>query len=268
MQGEYGSLAEGKRMHIIDSHTHVDEYEAFGWFDPPEVIIELLDEAGIEQAVVMTYADAPVLKSDALQYIHDACKKYPERLIPYARINPHADNAAALLEEAIVDLGMKGLKIHQESVTASAHHRAVVSLVKRAAAFNAPALFHSGDEPLSLPQQFARLAEEAPEATIILAHMGGYHHTEDAIRVCEKYDNLLVDTSACPYPHKIREAIQRIGADRVLFGSDGPGCNPALELKKIKHIGLSENEERLVLHDNIMSILEEVRHRVPGRRPH
>ncbi len=94
-------------MQIIDSHTHVDEYEAFGWYDPPEAIIGLLDEAGIEKAVVMTYADAPVLKPDALRYLHDACKKYPGRLIPYARINPHADKAAVLLEEAIVDLGMR-----------------------------------------------------------------------------------------------------------------------------------------------------------------
>jgi predicted TIM-barrel fold metal-dependent hydrolase len=253
-------------VHVIDSHAHVDEYEAFGWFDPPEVLIRLLDEAAIESAVVMTYADAPVLKPDALRYLSDACRKYPDRLIPYARINPHAPNAATLLEEAIVDLKMKGLKVHQESVTAAAHHGSVVRLVKKAAEFDAPALFHSGDEPLSLPQQFARLAEEAPEATIILAHMGGYHHTDDAIRVCERYGNLLVDTSACPYPHKIREAIERLGAHRVLFGSDGPGCNPRLELQKIARVGLSETEQRLVLHDNIASILERVKHRATGVR--
>jgi predicted TIM-barrel fold metal-dependent hydrolase len=263
--GEEASLKECK-VHIIDSHTHVDEFEAFGWFDPPEAIIELMDEAGIEKAVVMTYADAPVLKADALQYIHDACKKYPDRLIPYARINPHADNAAALLEEAIVDLKMKGLKIHQESVTAAAHHDSIIRLVKRAAEFDAPILFHSGDEALSLPQQFTKLAEAVPEATIILAHMGGYHHTDDAIGVCEKYENLLVDTSACPYPDKIKEAIERLGADRVLFGSDGPGCNPKLELQKIKRIWLSEKEERMVLHDNIASILERVRHTTTRRR--
>jgi uncharacterized protein len=247
-------------VQVIDSHTHVDEFEAFGWFDPPEAIVELMGEAGIGKAIVMTYADAPVLKADALRYIHNACKKYPDRLIPYARINPHAANATALLEEAIVDLEMKGLKIHQESVTAAAHHDSIIRLVKKAARFDAPTLFHSGDEALSLPQQFTKLAEAAPEATVILAHMGGYHHTEDAIRVCEKYENLLVDTSACPYPDKIREAIERLGAHRVLFGSDGPGCNPKLELQKIKRLGLSEKEERMVLHDNIASILERVRH--------
>jgi len=253
-------------MDIIDSHTHVDEYEAFGWFDPPEALVGLLDEAGIDKAVVMTYADAPVLKPDAVRYIHDACKKYPERLIPYARINPHANNAAALLEEAIVELEMKGLKVHQESVTAAAHHDSVVRLVKKAAGFDAPSLFHSGDEALSLPQQFAKLAQEAPEATIIMAHMGGYYHTDDAIEMCERYENLLLDTSACPYPDKIREAVARIGAQRVLFGSDGPGCNPKLELQKIRRCGLSESEERMVLHDNIASILERVRHKARGGR--
>lgn len=252
-------------MQVIDSHTHVDEYEAFGWFDPPEAIIELMNEAGIEKAIVMTYADAPVLNPNALEYIHDACKKYPDRLIPYARINPHADNAATLLEEAIVDLKMKGLKIHQESVTAAAHHDSVIRLVKKAAEFDAPILFHSGDEALSLPQQFTKLAEAAPEATIILAHMGGYHHTDDAIQVCEKYDNLLLDTSACPYPQKIKEAIERLGANRVLFGSDGPGCNPKLELQKVKRIGLSENEEQMVFHDNIALLLERVGHEASGR---
>ena len=43
---------------IIDSHTHVDEVEAWGWIDPPEVLLPLLDEAGIDQAIIMTYRDA------------------------------------------------------------------------------------------------------------------------------------------------------------------------------------------------------------------
>jgi hypothetical protein len=80
---------------------------------------------------------------------------------------------------------------------------------------------------LSLPWQFAGLAERAPEATIILTHMGGYHHTEDAIQICERYENLLLDTSACPYPHEIKRAIERLGAHRVLFGSDGTSSRPA-----------------------------------------
>lgn len=243
-------------MDIIDSHTHVDEYEAFGWYDPPEALIELLDEAGIQQAVVMTYADAPVLSADALQYIAGACRRFPDRLIPYARINPHAPEAPALLREAVLDLGMKGLKIHPESITAHPYHPAVVSLVKLAAELGVPSLFHSGDESLSLPLQFGPLAEAAPDATIILAHMGGYAHVDEAIHICETHENLYLDTSACPYPYKVKEAIDRIGSHRVLFASDGPGCNPKHELQKITHLDLPQETLRRVLHDNIAGLLE------------
>ena len=50
---------------IIDSHTHVDRV---GWYDPPETILRLMDEAGIEQSIIMTYRDAPDSEG-ALEYI-------------------------------------------------------------------------------------------------------------------------------------------------------------------------------------------------------
>ncbi|UNC93518.1 hypothetical protein [Candidatus Contubernalis alkaliaceticus] len=55
-------------MPIIDSHTHVDESNIYGWMDPPEQLIELMDEAGIESAVIMTYADVPGLDMDAINF--------------------------------------------------------------------------------------------------------------------------------------------------------------------------------------------------------
>ena len=38
--------------------------------DPPEQLIELMDEAGIESAVIMTYADVPGLDMDAVNLPH------------------------------------------------------------------------------------------------------------------------------------------------------------------------------------------------------
>ena len=70
---------------------------------------------------------------------------------------------------------------------------------------------------------------------IILGHMGGYFHVDEAIDVAERYPNIILETSAMPYPEKIREAVERIGAERVIFGSDGPVSSPALETQKIMH---------------------------------
>lgn len=242
---------------IIDSHTHIDE--AGLWVDPPETILRLMDEAGIDRAVVMTYRDAPLPgDQDPLEYIADACRRYP-RLIGYARMNPHyGDQAVRELERGFRDLGMKGLKLHPVSYVMHPTSQETVALIQAAAKWNAPTLFHCGDEEFTLPFQIAGVAALVPEATIILGHMGGYFHVEDAIQAALNHTNLILETSAMPYPHMIRRAIDEVGAERVLFASDGPGCDPSIEVAKVRAAGLSEAEADLLFSGNIRRILERV----------
>jgi predicted TIM-barrel fold metal-dependent hydrolase len=243
---------------IIDSHAHIDESGIFGWMDPPAAIIELMDEAGIDRAVVMTYTDVPGLDMDALKYVAEAVRQHRDRLVGYARMNPCGKNAIDMFREAIVDLGLRGLKLHPESTTTHPYSEFSLKLIREAARLKAPVLFHSGDECMSLPLQIGLAAEACPDATIILGHMGGYAHADDALAVAERYDNIYLDTSALPYPAKIREGIGLIGAGRILFASDGPGCNPTLEVEKVRHLGLTDKEQRLVFAENILTLLERV----------
>ena len=127
-----------------------------------------------------------------------------------------------MLEEAVLEHNFKGLKFHPESNKTRPYHETSLALIRKAAC-NIPTLFHCGDESLSLPLQIARAAEACPDSKIILGHMGGYFHVDDALLVAEKYENIYLETSAMPYPDKILEAVQRIGAERVLFASDGQG---------------------------------------------
>jgi uncharacterized protein len=85
--------------------------------------------------------------------------------------------------------------------------------------------------------------------------MGGYFHVDEAIDMAERHPNLYLETSAMPYPWKIAEAVRRIGAHRVLYASDGPGCNPALEVQKVRILGLPPEDERLVLGGNAARLL-------------
>jgi uncharacterized protein len=247
---------------IIDSHTHADEFEPFGWMDPPEKLIDLMDEAKIDKSVIMTYCDAPVLKEDGIKYIAEAVKKFPDRLIGYARLHPQLKGKAiAMLEEAVLDLNFKGLKLHPESLTTHPYHDAMIAIIKKAGELNIPTLFHCGDDSMSLPLQIARTAERCPDSKIILGHMGGIFHVDDAIKMAEKYENLYLETSAMPYPNKIREAVNRIGAERVVFASDGPPANPELELRKLKYANLTERENQLITGESIYQLLERAKTR-------
>jgi predicted TIM-barrel fold metal-dependent hydrolase len=246
---------------IIDSHAHVDEVPAIGWIDPPEALIAELDEAGIDRAVVMTYTEAPALNPRAVEYLAEQVARFPDRLIAYVRLHPwYEEQAHNLLDRAIREYGMKGLKLHPVGSLAHPASEASLKLIRQAASYHAPILFHCGDEALTTPLQIAQAAEAVPEATIILGHMGGYFHVEEAIETATRVPNLLLETSAMPYPYMIRRAIDAIGPDRVLFASDGPGCSPVLELHKLELAELTPDERELVRSGNIQRLLDAVQH--------
>jgi predicted TIM-barrel fold metal-dependent hydrolase len=49
---------------------------------------------------------------------------------------------------------------------------------------------------------------------------------------------------------KIREAVERVGPDRVLYGSDTPFHHPSVELAKVRVSGLSAEMTDRVLGEN------------------
>lgn len=244
---------------IVDAHMHVDDVPALGWKLDPEFCIRRMDEAGIAAAVVMTITDWPEVNEGSFELVADACAAYPGRLYGFARIHPwYGDEAVAALERAIAFHGLKGLKLHPVTTISHPAGAETLSLIRKAAEHRAPTLFHCGDEPLTTPLTIAAAAEACPEATIILGHMGGYFHVDEAIEVAERFPNLLLETSAMPYPAKVREAVERVGAERVLYASDGPACSPVLEVEKVRLAGLAPQAEKLVLGENTRRLLDAV----------
>jgi predicted TIM-barrel fold metal-dependent hydrolase len=208
---------------------------------------------------VNTIHNSPQENTNALELVAEALAAYPDRLDAFARIHPwYGEEAAALLERAF-ELGFKGLKLHPVSSIAHPAGEDTLRLIRIAAAHDAPTLFHCGDEPMTTPLAIAPAAEAVPDATIILGHMGGYFHVDEAIEAAGRVPNLVLETSAMPYPAKIREAVERIGPERVIYASDGPVCSPRIEVEKVRVAGLDAEAERLVLGENALRILERVR---------
>lgn len=244
---------------IVDAHLHVDDIPALGWKLEAVECVRRLDEAGIERGVVMTIVDAPEINPRALELIAEACAKHRGRLEAFARIHPwYGDESLELLERAFA-LGFKGLKLHPVSTLAHPAGEDTLRLIRAAAEHRAPTLFHCGDEPMTTPLAVVWAARACPDATIILGHMGGYFHVDEAIEVAEEHENVVLETSAMPYPDKIREAVERVGASRVLYASDGPACSPRIEVEKVRLAGLSPDAEALVFAGNSLRILDAVR---------
>jgi uncharacterized protein len=245
---------------IFDAHMHIDDVPALGWRLTGRQCVEAMDRAGIQKAIVMTIVDLPEVNPDALDQIADACSEFPGRLFAFARIHPfYGIEAIGILEKALTQYScFKGLKLHPVTTISHPGSKETIQLIRRAAEHNAPTLFHCGDEPLTTPLEIALAADACPEATIILGHMGGYYHVDEAIVVAERYSNVVLETSAMPYPAKIREAVQRIGSDRVIYASDGPVASPIIEVEKVRLARLDSKSERNVFALNTQRIIEAV----------
>lgn len=242
---------------LIDAHAHMDECPIRGFFDPPEKVVAIMDRCGIDKAVVSTYRNAPGADPGIIEYVAEGTAKYPGRLIPFVRLNPrYGDLAIKALDRAVKKFGFQGVKLHPASYNLIPCGDVTVNIFRRAADYDIPVLLHCTDEMMCLPLQIEMAMERSPRTKVIFAHLGGFCHTEDVIRVCERKENAYIDTSEVPNSHKIKQAVSRLGAKRILFGTDIPTDNPELEIYKIKAANLGKEAENMIFFQNAAGLLK------------
>lgn len=235
-------------MKIVDSHTHLGEFPLFNVGLTVDEMISIMDQNNIAISVIFSLPNELTL---------EAIKKYPNRLVGLVWVNPHKDNRA--LEEvdrAINKWGFKGIKMHPLIDSFLPDQDIVYPIMDRARKYKLPVIFHCGHPPWSLPWHFGNLAEVYPDVTIILGHMGHGHivYINGSIDVAKKHDNIILETSAMPMHSKIKEAIEKVGEERVIYGSDMPFGHPSFEIKKVEVSGLSKRQLELVLRENAIKI--------------
>jgi predicted TIM-barrel fold metal-dependent hydrolase len=242
---------------IIDLHMHVENVAALGWTMSAADCIVAMDEAGVDLAAIMTLTDYPGLNENGMGLIERGCAEFPGRLTGFVRLNPvQLESALLALEIAVRGHGFTGVKLHPVTTLAHPGGPATVALIRRAGELGVPTLFHCGDESYTTPLAVAEAARQCPASTVILGHMGGYFHVDEALEVAEALPNVLLETSGMPYPARIAEAVQRLGPERVLFGSDGPIASPAVERRKVELAGLDATSLALVLGGNAERLLK------------
>jgi len=86
--------------------------------------------------------------------------------------------------------------------------------------------------------------------------MGHGHivYINGAIEIAKKHENIYLETSAMPMHVKIKEAVEKVGRERVIYGSDMPFGHPAFEIEKVKVSGLREEELEYVFYRNIVEL--------------
>jgi uncharacterized protein len=252
-------------MLAIDAHCHIGEFkgERHGLRSfSADSLIEHMDRNGIDKAVV-AHLIFPLWEQEefkkANNLIIQATWNYPDRLVGLCAVNPKHGSFAQQEVRRCLEAGLKGIKVQPAMHGGYAIDGPLLEpIMKRAADAKVPLVTHSDFNARSCtPYQVARLAARYPQVTVVMLHLG---IEPDMIvqtpEIVMGVRNLVVETSQTPdLPHAVFvNPVRRLGADRVLFGSDGPFFSVETNLTKLAvaeaSYGLSKDEKRRVLGEN------------------
>jgi hypothetical protein len=263
-------------MKIIDFHTHafsekiadsaIEQLENHYQFEisnsgTVDNLIEKVEEADLHKAVVHNAAVVP----EQVKVVNDCLLAIEnEKLVTFGTIHPDLDNCEDELER-IKSSGVKGLKLHPDFQRFDIISKDAYDMYK-AIGDDFLVLFHVGDEVkkrgenYSTPRKLAQVISDFPELKVIAAHLGGYQMWEEAKDYLLGKD-IYIDTSSALDFLPSTEAVNIIkthGADRVLFGSDFPIKDPAVEIRKLGALGLDLIDRVQILSKNGLKLLAEL----------
>ncbi len=238
----------------IDIHAHIG-HGAHKSLDADSLLAQM-DAHDVEKCVICPVDECTAVRNrEGNDLIAEAVRLHPDRFVGMAVSNPwYGAEAVEELTRAL-DLGLAGLKIHsarQGFLLCDPIIEPLLAVVERAGGF---VYAHTGTMDYALPFQLLELANAFGETPFIMGHMGYSDFWYDIIPVMQRAPNVYGETSH-QVPDLFGGAIEAVGADRILFGSDLPESTYEVELGKLELLGLADEGIAAIMGGNARKLLE------------
>lgn len=263
-------------MKIIDAHSHIWKTK---WFfkvgrDIPKHldrdfdenhILNNMEEAGVEKSIIFPYASIQINLEVANHYTAAVSRRYPDKFIPFTVI----DNKPGYWTAN----GVKGFKEHvygQRILRDSKGGETFSKDFKETYAYmekhRVPLLLHAGTNRVQRLQQ--DIFKDTPGLLVILAHLGAdfpeannyrpqIEQVKSTLTVLKDYPTLYFDISAITDADILLSALEIVGSEKLIFGSDFPFSKPIDTLGLLKSLkGLSARDLENILYNNIIKLLQ------------
>lgn len=279
-------------MQVIDVHTHLfppeiaakrgdylhrDKYFCLLYENPHARMVEVeelltsMDKTGIAKSVIFGFAFADLgLCHVCNDWLLDVADLYPNRLIPFALVNPRAGKDALLEARRCLEAGARGIGelmpgAQGFELTDFALLDPLMDLARQC---RVPLNVHVNElvghtypgKSAQGPVQAYQMAKRYPENVIIFAHWGGgllFYERMPEVRA--ELRNVYYDTAASLYLYE--DALFRHAMawtpDKILFGTDYPLITQEHFLQRVRGAGLDAEALVQFLGGNASAVLGE-----------
>ncbi len=258
----------------FDIHQHVEPSDdSFSDLGSPDEIIakdyaarsEIMDKNGIEQSVMMAgnqyrktegIGSTKKLNDLVANYVAKHSDRFP---VGIGTVEPtHGDASLKELERIAMDLKLRGVVWHHGYSGIPIDHRFMRAILKTVGNLKLIPFIHVYQKGNESWWRLDVLAEEFPSITFVaLAGIASVEDREQALQIGKHRKNILFDTGPVFWRGEpaLESFVRRIGADRVLFGSDLYAMQPSfrqatMTLQIVRNSQLPPPEKAMVLSGN------------------
>jgi predicted TIM-barrel fold metal-dependent hydrolase len=233
--------------------------------DAAGVLLAAMDGIGIERAAVSA---GGLLDLDRLSAQIDGggrsdvaadnertralCEATGGRLLPFFLADPCRD----VIAYRIAATRYRGLEISPAVHGFRLDDPAVSALVEIAAAARHPVYTVCLAHPGTRASDLVALARRFPEVAFVYGHCGHTGLGASGLAAIAPCPNIVAETSGC-YTAVAALALRRLGAGRVVFGTEYPLQHPRVEVVKLAAISMSRADRHLVMSANARRLLGE-----------
>lgn len=247
-------------MKIIDSHTHLMT-KPFQYLQglPINEFVQLMDEAEISVSVIFTIVGLIQNFRAHNDELAEIVARYPDRLVGLGSVNPwYGEEAVDEVRRCFTELGLAGLKLHPWFTGFLVNSPSMDPICEVAAEFDKPIFLHTGTPPGSAPLQVGILASRHPNVTFVMAHLGLPDLWWEAVAAAQRHRNIYLETAGA-HSLSIARAVELLGPERVLFGSDSPfggRNNVFFQRDKIRMLDFPEQDLIQIMSLNAAKVFE------------
>ena len=279
---------------IIDFHTHTfpenlagraieklaKSARALNYLDGTAgALRSSMREAGVDYSLLLPVVTRPGQQEDVNRIAAETNARAAETgLLSFGGIHPENEDYRQILRN-LAENGVKGIKIHPVFQQVPIDDIRFQRIIACASENDMIVITHAGydigfpGEDQASVSRIARMLDIVKPEKFVLAHMGGWECWEEV----EEYiagRNVWLDTAFSllpvePAPGTLRSPeedpplsrerflriVRRMGADRILFGTDSPWSGQRETLAAIRESGLSRSEQEAVLGENAAGLL-------------
>jgi predicted TIM-barrel fold metal-dependent hydrolase len=232
---------------IFDVHNYLGGSLIPGVNQTAQAITTAMQARGIDGGIVMsTHARKvdPLAGNRILKAMLEQSPNLYGCLLTHVN---RVDASVTAMRELMSGRKMLGMAIVAEHPTEPVHKLVADEIINAYRRYSKPLFLFAHNE--AMVEAALDIAKTYNMLKIVLVGMGG-HDWRSAIAAAHATTNIVLDTSGALDRAKIPEAVEAIGAHRILFGSGSPGTDAAAALGMLQDVELSPESKNRILFSN------------------